>query len=355
MFFGYPPDAIANNWFHDCVMEIFATHHTAAKARSGKPIWPDTFPIAHREDLKLKRGFKKHFGKYYDILIANTVAQIDEMEIVCESQQDIQAILECTQDCNDISGLPKPIRDQLKKIMGYCFGLMPDLNMRDELYTKIYDKISDKVCPFCGDERFDKPVNSSFLKTCREDLDHYLPISKYPFAGVNLANLVPMGHKCNSDYKKTKDLSIDAAGNSTPAYNPYTEQTVKLSLLNSIMNWEGHQLKPGYVVDFTPSDQRTDKWDAVFCIKDRLKDNILSVETDDLLSAIGGYIDLLRYHSPDEDYDPAQILELIADGLSSNKFTDMSYLKKAFYEMLHHHLVIENNPDLDLLMNEYCD
>ncbi len=55
-------------------------------------------------------------------------------------------------------------------------------------------------CPFCGITDMkgeDHPY--------REAYDHYLPKVLYPFNSINLRNLAPACHECNSTYKNIKD------------------------------------------------------------------------------------------------------------------------------------------------------
>ena len=84
------------------------------------------------------------------------------------------------------------------------------------------------MCPFCGCEYFDAPGAP------REDLDHYLPKSLYPFAAANLRNLVPMGMKCNERYKLAQDILRDAAGVRRRSFDPYAERQIKVILDNSV-------------------------------------------------------------------------------------------------------------------------
>ncbi|MCK7494405.1 MAG: hypothetical protein MZW92_26920 [Comamonadaceae bacterium] len=59
-------------------------------------------------------------------------------------------------------------------------GLLTKIGIRDRRYQAIYKSAMYHMCPFCGCEYFDAPGAP------REDLDHYLAKSRYPFAAVNL-------------------------------------------------------------------------------------------------------------------------------------------------------------------------
>jgi len=99
-------------------------------------------------------------------------------------------------DCVELADLPETIREPAKELFVFAFGLLTDFGVRAAQYRVIYDSTPDKVCPFCGIEGFAAPAAPS------EDFDHYLPKSRFPFAAVNLWNLVPAGSDCNRKYKR---------------------------------------------------------------------------------------------------------------------------------------------------------
>ena len=76
------------------------------------------------------------------------------------------------------------------------FLLLGKQALRKNHYEIIYSNLNIKACPFCGLEPFDA------VSLASEDEDHYLLRRDYPLAAANLANLVPMGGKCNQRYTK---------------------------------------------------------------------------------------------------------------------------------------------------------
>jgi hypothetical protein len=81
----------------------------------------------------------------------------------------------------------------------------------DDHYSKFQEKNNLHVCPFCGLETYTVP------KFRRAEYDHYLPISIYPWLGVNFNNLVPMGDHCNGKKNASNIL-----------YSTYTTSTRRL-------------------------------------------------------------------------------------------------------------------------------
>ncbi len=127
------------------------------------------------------------------------------------------------------------------------------------------------VCPFCG-------LDSLLCEhdDGRDDYDHYLPKSEYPFIAVNFSNLFPMCHKCNSKSKGSVDTPFNNGnGEQQDLYFPYDYATVnhKVSLkINApstdLSNPESWSLQ----IDCEPTniDKRA-SWVKVFNIEKRYK------------------------------------------------------------------------------------
>src|SRR5262249_39806605 len=147
-------------------------------------------------------------------------------------------------------------------LFSFAFTLLSDFGVRDTMYEHIYDAIPEKVCPFCGCETFDSPRGP------REALDHYLAKSIYPCAAANLQNLVPMGTKCNSRYKLSKDIIRTAAGRRR-AFFPYGTDVATISLLDSIPFAGASGDAPEWRVTFSPAVQEVETWNQVFGIETR--------------------------------------------------------------------------------------
>ena len=69
----------------------------------------------------------------------------------------------------------------------------------------------------------------------RHALDHYMPVSLYPFAGADLRNLPPMCDACNSRFKGTADILYDNDGNRRRCFDPYAGPVYEVSLTDSAL------------------------------------------------------------------------------------------------------------------------
>lgn len=278
MLFGYPISAIAENWLHDCLVEMVTTIHKRLDQGLPPLKWPDCIPQQHRTVLKSRRGLRDHLSTYRKAAKKLTPKK-RALVLTCLSEQNkISDLVSGKSDCKRITALPKDIRDPIKTLFNFAFGLLTDLGIRDRNYQAIYDGNEHHVCPFCGCEPFDAPGSGTKAhkeaRHIREDLDHYLPKESYPFAAANLHNLSPMGGRCNS-FKGTQDVLRGDRGGRRRAFYPYGNHRVTISLINSIpFKGTGGQ-KPDWKIEFQPDTPECATWDQVFSLRSRLKQNVL--------------------------------------------------------------------------------
>lgn len=133
--------------------------------------------------------------------------------------------------CSDLTNLysgvdkyDKAIRNPLKILFEFLFNetvgtavFKTNAKMHiDDHYSLFQEKNNVHVCPFCGLETYTLP------KFRRAEYDHYLPISIYPWLGVNFNNLVPMGDHCNGKKNASNILYADyVAGSRRSVWYPY--------------------------------------------------------------------------------------------------------------------------------------
>lgn len=162
-----------------------------------------------------------------------------------------------------------------------------------------------RVCPFCGLDRL-KPSSGAFNIRKRNAYDHIAAESKYPFVSVNLKNLAPICHECNSDDKKAKDVFYDNSGNRRILLHPYdpdfNEKELSIAiapriaynnetfgtLLNSI-DWD-------IAIEYaSKSHQFIDSWDDIYDIKNRYMTLLKTYEKE-------WYDEIVRdYHAEAQD------------------------------------------------------
>ena len=130
------------------------------------------------------------------------------------------------------------------------------------------------VCAFCGLEGLECEHDDG-----RDDYDHYLHKSKYPFISVHFINLVPMCHKCNSKSKGQKDAPFNGAGGQRPIYFPFENDPNGHAITLTINSTTTDLSKPtSWTLDINcrPATNvpKKDAWVDIFNIETRYKARI---------------------------------------------------------------------------------
>lgn len=124
-------------------------------------------------------------------------------------------------------------------------------------------------CPTCGLS----PAKSSAEK--KDDYDHYLPKSLFPFSSVNFKNLVPICTDCNSSDVKG-DEDILTINNNRKLFYPYDESHKGISVfchvINDVLDTNENNLE--FTFTFSTEDNRVEEiesWKTIYKIDDRYK------------------------------------------------------------------------------------
>ncbi len=107
---------------------------------------------------------------------------------------------------SDLEAIDRELSDTIKS---FCTNLYKHV-MPSATFIKIFGSIAQyyktlagngHACHFCGMDS----IISQYEKN-RSALDHYFAKSLYPFTSVNFHNLVPACEKCNTTYKRDKNI-----------------------------------------------------------------------------------------------------------------------------------------------------
>ncbi len=189
-----------------------------------------------------------------------------------------------------ISAMPASIRKSIKELFAHMYPstLNSIGNLSDhwqQIYGEIFGVRKLKVCPFCSIEPLYPP------KIRRQDYDHILKQETYPFASLNMKNLVPMGRDCNQIFKGRKDSIYDGATRRAFA-NPYkTFANISIDLNGSILPNRTTAAYGNWSITLSPANKFTSTWDQVFDIKKRYSETMLMRYFDDWL---GYFIDVKK-------------------------------------------------------------
>ena len=187
MLYGYPVEATAENWLHDCLCDLLRSIHASLQAEEPPQPWPDIIPEAYRPRLTARTGLRDRLGAYAKALCRVNLLNRGRALEALEDQNRIASLLSCMSECEVMGDLPKPLQKPVKELFAFAFKLLTQLGVRDRQYKAIYNTEQSHVCPFCGCEYFDAPGGH------REALDHYLAESKYPVCCSESAESGPHG------------------------------------------------------------------------------------------------------------------------------------------------------------------
>lgn len=344
MLFGYPIAVTENNWLHDCIMAVLANVHALADTGQPYPPWPQIVPEAHRQAIRSRHGLRNRISAYDNVLRGLTQADRDTILAAMTDQNRIEDLLSGTSNCTPIGGLHEGVRGPVESLFDFAFELLSVFELRDRQYEGIYAAAIEHVCPFCGMEYFEAPG------TRREDLDHYLAKSRYPFAAANLRNLVPMGSKCNAKYKLATDLLYSDDGTRRVAFDPYNHIAISVGLDESEPFGGTSAHIPRWAVAFDPESQAVQTWDEVFSVRERYRESHLD---PDYLIWLDGFQKWARRENVRADSDEA-IVEALGryeqiwvDG----GMKDRAFLKAAVFRMLRRHCENGHQRLMDMLKN----
>lgn len=300
--------ATEDNWLSDCLTSSLLSRLECLDEGLELVDFPLDAEEAYREIIAGYPGILERFGSLVNGLLGLNADQRAIVREAIETQNRFPDIFEAAEPCvvccdtlPEIHALARDLFEFSFKALSRIKSPNSDVPVRDRQYGLVRENLSKKCCPFCGLERLE-PAHPDIP---RPDLDHYLLVSRYPFCGVNLKNLAPMGDRCNSSYKLTLDVLHDADGHRLECYDPYGDSTVSFNIEDSdIFDDMGNG--PRWVMNFVPNNSATANWNRMFKIDLRLEHSLNS-EFNDWVKEIGGFIEGLDF-----DY---QVIDELRAGL----------------------------------------
>lgn len=329
--------ATTENWLHDCLVEMLIAIHRHLDEGAPLAKWPRIIPETHRDVLRNKSGLRDRLDAYR-IAVRDLSPQERQRVSVCLKQQNrIGELCTCAEDCDALDQLPLASHESIRSLFDYAYELLTKTGVRDRHYSTIYSATPYHVCPFCGSEYFDAPGAP------REDVDHYLPKSRYPFAAANLRNLVPMGMRCNERYKLDVDILRSADGARRRIFDPYANPSVEIRM-NGSVPFEGAEGQvPRWVIQFEPETPECTVWDEVFHVRERIQRDVLDPSFMRWLREFAAWFKR-RIARPQPDAETVQQAMLqYADDLSLLGFNAREFLRPPVFRMLYLHCTAGDN------------
>lgn len=330
MLFCYPVQATYENWLHDGLMELLTRMFNGGDDPLGD--WLEEFPADKRHEVERKPSLLEALRA-----VADQVADVPGA--------DRAAFLACMQAQNHIPDIFDPgvalaelpdghdaLVNGIETLFRTAFRMLTPFGIRDRQYTLIYEGLPARVCAFCGIE----PLTAPDPAIPRESLDHYLPFTRYPFAGVNLRNLAPTGNKCNGPHKHNTDTLRDVHSVRRRCFDPFGEAVATVSLLNS-RPLEGGTVKafklPNWQIDLEGDAEAIATWDAVYDIRTRYRLNILDKELRNWLDHFANWV-ARDAAPPTTGNELVALIDRYLESVIQEGFAD--FLKRQVFLMLSH-------------------
>lgn len=278
MLHAYPVGSTLENWLHENLCSLLRSLHQKLEEGTRLGVTQGSWGILvsqavvpERQDFFLKaRGIRDRFFEYQKELCKLGPGKRSEVLDVLESQNRISALLDGSEDIKLLSSISLPLHQKAKSLFVFCYERLSSTGARDHQYKIIFKSLEDKICPFCGIDRVMDPEDTA------QDQDHYLAKSIYPFAAVNMRNLVPMCRCCNRDYKKSLDIIVDDEGARWKAFDPYNCEPPKISVLESSPIPDITPISFNWDIKFLNSVEEAENWDRVFSIRERYSRDVLN-------------------------------------------------------------------------------
>ena len=298
--------------------------------------WPACIPDDRREAIRRRTSLRDRLVAFLECYKRLAPQERHCVRQAVDDQSAFAELFNGQRAAELRDDLPQGIGLAAERLFEKAFEMLGPLGIRDHNYEKFIELVEHRVCPFCGCEYFEGVQRNQFaaadgeFEGRREPLDHYLALSRYPFAGANARNLLPMGWKCNSSFKLAQDILRAPSGERRLCFDPYDAAPVTVSLgrtrlfarLNDFPQWE---------VDLVGEPERVATWDAVFNVKNRYIDHHLDSIYDRTIKEFGAVAKRLPHMVAEGVLGGFIHLKDISD---ANGITDRAFLLSAVYDLL---------------------
>lgn len=349
---SYPAAATSENWLHESLVEMIRVIHEKLDSNHAIPSWAELIPltlnIANAKSLKSLHGIKSRLKSYESSVQLLTAAQRVVIYQEMQDQNDINGLLSGSTPLENLRVSFPDIYSVVHDLFVFAYDKLTYLKIRDRQYVQVFKSLKNKICIFCGVERMMSPQET------RQDQDHILPKSIYPFSAANMKNLAPMCRCCNRDFKHDMDVLVDSVGKRRKSQNPYSASVVEISLVKSLP-FEGTGSRfPAWCVDFSPAIEESETWDQVFCIRTRYSRDVLNNNYD---RWIGGFMMRCKARKYPVDLSDADVLKVLKEycaEITTECPVGLDFLKPKVFEMLVVHFELTNDRVIKYVRDMVC-
>lgn len=334
MFFTYPIAATTDNWISATLLEVLRIALEALQQGNEPPDFQDSVPEPYRPEFSRGRKFPGLYKAFVDECRVLDAQQRDLVKAALAGQNQFPGLFAVNTPSPSIAETLPAVHQTARKLFEYAFEKLSDLKtpgseetVRARYHQLVHAHIESGCCPFCGLEIIEAPDPD----LVDPDLDHYLAVSKYPFAGANLRNLTAMGTTCNRSYKGAQDILLDEVNQRVDCMDPYGNEHVSLSLNGTVL-LPGAGAGPAWAMTFAP-DAKSRNWRRVFNLETRLRLNVLEKQYQTWLTHCISYAQENNIDLSSRD----GALEAVGKFKSTCKFETfptIARLKTSFFELV---------------------
>lgn len=271
MLFTFPANALSRNWLNQTIIDTLINGMNIVDAGELPEEWQDCLPDDKRDVLGHKPGLRNHLNAFWQAFQNLAIEEKEAVRSAIICQTNLPELFANMIPCPSAEDLPEEVKKNADQLARYLFRQLIEIkdggkNLRDIHFDLIHES-GIRICPFCGLHYFRPPGKR------RNELDHIMPISKYPFVGADFRNLAPTCNECNS-YKGQTDILVDEIGARRKCSDPYSHSgpifTVCLagSEFGSGNEINGTRM-PRWEISLLPDIPEATTWDAVYNIKSR--------------------------------------------------------------------------------------
>ena len=231
---------------------------------------PNFLPIVKRHRKILKARFKTIYEHVSSLsltdrqLFCQKVIQSNQIEFICRGEYRPEAF------ADNLTGIDKIMKDLFLDLYNQVLDGEP---FRENAHTTLRDHFNQfsntnkdiTLCPLCGIGELKKSQDES-----RDQYDHFLPKSLYPFSSINFYNLVPCCIDCNSlAIKGDRDTIAISTGK---IFFPYDDSHKGISLVVRVRYDNPETEKIDWELIFSSPDNKNDEiesWKTIYSIEER--------------------------------------------------------------------------------------
>lgn len=288
---------------------------------------PEALRPKIRKNSALETKIVAFFNKYKNlnskrIVVYNCFVRMNEIQNLFNTKKRRR----CIKD------LPLTIQEETKDLFVHLYTYTLDSfgDIKDH-YREFYKDQDGNTCPFCGLETLEHYIDT------KEDYDHLLAKSIYPFAAINMENLAPMCKKCNRSHKKAKDLIL-LGSKHCKAINPYFDsKDVKVKFEGSILPTSNNE-KGKWLIDFSPNIDEVKTWNNVFNMSGRIERDIFTgTNQPKFRDWLNDFIEDYGTRSEFQPYTVKSVREAMAhyaNRKKNNRHKDQRYIKADLFRWM---------------------